>query len=676
VLSRLAAFAVTMLATSACGRGAAPALKAGALQGSNVLLVTIDTLRADRVGAYGSTAGLTPTLDRLAREGLRFDHAYAHVPLTLPSHASLLSALYPAQHGVHDNGAFSLGDVPTLASVLQSARYRTAAFVGAFVLDARFGLNRGFDTYDDRLAGSSADLEVVQRTAEQVLEPAARWIAGEQPSALSPDTSRPGSPERRPPWFAWVHLYDPHEPYDPPAPYRSRYATDPYAGEVAYTDASLGSFLDRLSAAGHLSNTLVVVAADHGESLGDHGERTHGLFAYDATLRVPLVMWAPPRLHSAVATFPARLVDVAPTIVDLVGAAPFAKADGRTLRPFVAGEQPFDDSGSYFEALNANLTRGWAPLRGIVSGGIKLIDLPMPELYDLAADPGELRNLYAQQRDRARPLEASLDRITAAAAASAARPAVDPDAEARLRALGYVVSSAPKPSHAYTAADDPKRLVHLNTALDDAAAMWARGDAASAIAALQSAIKERPDFTIAYDRLAFMLRASGHAADAVALLDRAAREGHADRALLRSLGSSLRDAGDLRRSAAVLDELVRTDPSDLQAADALGQTYARLGKAADAEALFKRVLDRSPNASTTWNNLGSLYLIQQRLADAIAALGRAVEINPTLATAHNGLGVAFARAGQNERAVEEWKKAIELRPGYQDAIQNLQRVQK
>src|SRR5262249_28331086 len=298
---------------------AAPPVKSGAMQGANVLLVTIDTLRADHVGAYGSTAGLTPTLDRLAREGVPFEHAYAHVPLTLPSHTSPLTALYPTQHGGHDNGAFRPGDLPTLATALQSAKYRTAAFVGAFVLDARFGLNRGFDTYDDRLAGSSADLEVVQRTAEQVLEPAFQWIQGNH---QSPITNQP--------FFAWVHLYDPHEPYAAPEPYRSRYTTDPYAGEVAYTDASLGSFLERLRANGHLSNTLVVVAADHGESLGDHGERTHGLFAYDATLRVPLVMWAPPRLAPAVATFPARLVDVAPTILDLVGAAPFAKADGRT----------------------------------------------------------------------------------------------------------------------------------------------------------------------------------------------------------------------------------------------------------------------------------------------------------------------------------------------------------
>jgi len=650
-------------------------LATGALRGANVLLVTIDTLRADRVGAYGSQANLTPTLDRLAAEGLRFDRVYAHVPLTLPSHASLVTGRYPSRHGVHDNGTFTLGDVPTLATALKAAGYRTGAFVGAFVLDARFGLNRGFDVYDDRMAGNSADLEVVQRTAEQVLEPAYQWIGGEQRSSI--DQQRRAISHQ--PFFAWVHLYDPHEPYSPPEPYRSRYAADPYAGEIAYADAALGSFLDRLRASGSLSNALVVVVADHGESLGEHGERTHGLFAYDATLRVPLVIWAPPHIRPAVVSPTARLVDVAPTILDLVGAAALADVDGRTLRPLAAGEQPIDDPGSYFEALNANLTRNWAPLRGIVADGVKLIDLPLPELYDLAADPGEQRNLYAQQRERARPLEARLDRVTSAAATSAARPSIDADAEARLRALGYIASSslgAPKPTRTYTAADDPKQLVHLNTALDDAAAMWSRGDAANAVATLQGVIKNRPDLTIAYDRLAFILRATGRSTDAVAVLDGAARNGHADRALLRSLGSALRDAGDLRRSAAVLEELVRDDGSDLQAADALGQTYARMGRGVDAESLFKRVLERSPNASTTWNNLGALYLVEQRTPAAIDALTRAVAINPTLATAHNGLGVAYARAGQTERAVEEWQKALELRPGYPDALQNLASVQK
>ena len=332
----------------------------------------------------------------------------------------------------------------------------------------------------------------------------------------------------------------------------------------------------------------------------------------------------------------------------------------------------FEDPGSYFEALNANLTRNWAPLTGIVHGGHKLIDLPLPEIYDLAADPGEQRNVYASQRDRARDLEARLDRL-AAGAAPAAPAAVDAETQNRLRSLGYVVASVERKRN-YTAADDPKRLVHLDAALDDAVASWSRGDAARAIETLRAAVRERPDFTVAYDRLAFMLRGSGRVADAVALLDEAARAGHADRPLLRSLGAMLRDAGDLKRSAAVLEPLVRDDPSDVQAADALGQTYARMGRGAQAKEMFERVLAVSPNTAATWNNLGALLLSENRAADAVDAFSKALTINPDLATAYNGLGVAYARLGQTERAVEQWKKALALRPDYADARDNLERA--
>ncbi len=683
---------VGLTAAAACRRQPPPvvaSIASGALHGSNVLLVTIDTLRADYVGAYGSARGLTPTLDEFAAAGLRFEHTYAHVPLTLPSHASLLTASYPTRNGVHDNGTFRLGaSTPTVAEALKRAGYRTGAFIGAFVLDARFGLGRGFDVYDDRVFGRGGDVEFVRRSAEQVLAPAARWItAGDlglraRGSAAEPDGSQHGSPASSAPspqapppspWFAWVHLYDPHEPYESPEPYKSRYAGAPYQGAVAYADAALGQFVASLRRAKALDNTLVVIAADHGESLGEHGERTHGLFAYDSTLRVPLVIWAPARLSAGTFTDTMRLVDVVPTMLDLLGVAPLTGADGRSIRPFATGEQPFDRSASYFEALNANLTRGWAPLTGVVRDRFKVIDLPLPELYDLDVDPGEQRNVYAQQQPRARELEASLDRVVKGAAPATATP-IDADAEARLRSLGYVVASPASPRKSYGAADDPKTLVHLNTALDAAGAAWARGDAQTAVQTLDGVIRERPDFLVAYERIGYILRASGRPDDAVRVLDRAARDGHADRVMLRSLGSALRDSGDLKRSAAVLNELAKSDQSDLETADELGVTLASMGRSADAEREFRRVLAASPNAAETWNNLGSLFLAMKRYPDAAEALQRAIAINPDLASSHNGLGVALAAQGQVDRAIVEWRRALELRPGYADAQYNLDRA--
>ena len=673
---------------SACGRsdqaGGAP-IAAGALRGSNVLLITVDTLRTDRVGAYGSSRGLTPTIDGFAKDGLRFERGYAHVPLTLPSHASLLTASYPTRHGLHDNGTFRLGpSSPTLAEALKRDGYRTAAFVGAFVLDARFGLGRGFEVYDDRMLGRGGDVEFVQRSAEQVLAPAYEWITSggsgfgargsAAPSAQSPAPSpQPPAPS---PWFVWAHLYDPHEPYAPPEPYRSRYAAEPYDGEIAYADATLGAFVENLRRSNALDHTLVIIASDHGESLGEHGERTHGLFAYDATLRVPLVMWAPPQLRPGLFRDTMRLVDVAPTILDLLGAPPLPGVDGRSIRPFAGGGQPFDRPASYFEALNANLTRGWAPLTGVVVDRLKLIDLPVPELYDLDADPGEQRNVYAPQRARARDLETRLDQIARGASPIVPSAPIDAEADARLRSLGYIVASTTQPRKTYGSADDPKTLVHLNVALDEAAASWARGDADAAIRTLRGIVAERRDFMVAYDRLGHVLRATGRIGEAVQVLDEAARGGHADRAILRSLGAALRDAGDLKRSATVLGDLAQGDASDLETADELGVTLAQSGKTAEAERQFRRVLAASPNAAETWNNLGSLFLAAKRYREAADALSRAVAINPDLASAHNGLGVALAAQGDMQRAAAEWTRALALRPGYPDAQYNLDRARK
>jgi len=680
--SRSCGLAALLAICCACGRAArpsAPPIAAGALRGANVLLVTIDTLRADYVGAYGSSRGATPTLDRLAAEGLRFDVVYAHVPLTLPSHTTIMTGTYPFTSGVRDNGSFRFdGARPTLASALKHAGYSTAAFVGAFPVDARFGLNAGFDVYDDNYGSRPAggELSVLERSAEAVLAPAFAWIAAHESVIPNPQSIRdPQSAIRNPnlPWFVWTHLYDPHDPYEPPEPYRSRYAADLYAGEVAYADAALGAFLDRLRSSGALDRTLVVVMADHGESLGEHGERTHGLFAYNATLRVPFVVWAPPIVRPGVVSSPARLVDVMPTILDLVGVDAGGAPDGRSVRPAAAGERAEGDPGSYFEALNANLTRNWAPLSGVVQGGIKLIDLPVPELYDLAADPAEQQNLYARRSDLAKPLERQLDALTARALKPAAGP-VDRETAQRLQSLGYIVAPAPKPARTFTARDDPKNLIGLQNRLDSALDAMKRGDADSAERLLRSVVDERADFTVASERLAFLYHETGQLPRAIATLEAAARSSPADAELLATLGEYLQQANQLDRSAAVLEAAIKVNAAETDAHEKLGVTYTRMRRFADAEREFRAVLAVDPGSPTTYNNLGSLYLTANRNADAIQALTRAIVLDPRLANAHNGLGVAYARGGDVTRAVEEWQEALRLRPDLTDARDNLARV--
>jgi arylsulfatase A-like enzyme/Flp pilus assembly protein TadD len=635
-------------------------LPAGALRGYNVLLVTIDTLRADRVGAYGNTAQLTPAIDRLAAQGLRFDSVRAHAPLTLPSHASLLTGRIPPRHGVRDNGTYRLDPShETLATALKSTGYATGAFVGAFVLDGRFGLTRGFDLYDDQYSQrpSMGRVEVVERRAEEVTSRAAGWILASQG-----------------PWFAWLHLYDPHEPYAPPEPMASRFAAAPYDGEVAYADATLGRLIQQLQDTGRLNRTLVVVASDHGEGLGDHGERTHGLFAYDSTLLVPLVMWCHGAITPAVIEGPAGLIDVAPTVLDLLG-VPWTSGDGRSLRGRVTGEersassQASDVSTTYFEALNANLTRNWAPLTGLVAGGFKLVDLPVPELYDLAADPGESRNVYAQRQEEAKRLERLLDSL--AADAPAAGAAVDTETAARLRSLGYVVAQPSSERKRFTAADDPKNLVSLDAALDDAMKVSGRGDHAAAAVMLRDVIQKRPDLPLAYDRLAFVLRASGRLDEAIAVLEQAASKGFADAPALVTLGTLLQEAGQMDRALAVLQAAIGMNREDLEARNRLGTTYARMGRVDDAEREFKTVLAADPQSAEALTNLGVLYLNANRAPAAIDVLKQAVAADPAARGASNALAAAFARTGNLQQAIEIWRQLLEKVGNDPDVLYNL-----
>ena len=691
VLGPLVTVAIGLWVTRQRSAHETQSLPAGVLRGANVLLVTIDTLRADHVGAYGSSGALTPAIDSLAKDGLRFERTYAHVPLTLPSHTTIMTGTYPFTNGVRDNGSFRFdGARPTLAGTLKQAGYRTGAFVGAFPVDARFGLNAGFDVYDDRYGSRpvGGELSVLERTAEQVLAPAYDWIVGRPSTAISSArgprehsesssgaarASGGGVPASSEKWFAWIHLYDPHDPYEPPEPYRSRYASEPYDGEVAYTDASLGAFLAKLRSASALDNTLVVIASDHGESLGEHGERTHGLFAYDATIRVPLIMWAPRHIQAGVFRDPARLIDIMPTVLDLVGVSAPAAVDGRSLRPYVAGERTYDDGGTYFEALNANLTRNWAPLRGLVQNGLKLIDLPVPELYELGADPGEQRNVYARRTDAAKALERRLDELTANRAAPNPEH-VDADTERRLRSLGYVVGPTSQRARTFTARDDPKNLIGLQNRLDEALEALRSGHPDRAEQLLKQILAERADFTVAYERLAFVYHETGRLPEGIATLETAARGGATDAMTMTTLGGYLQEAGQLDRSAAVLEAALKLNPAETDAHEKLGVTYTRMQKFGEAQREFEQVLEVDPSSAVTYNNLGSMLLASNRNDEAINALSRAVELDPGLANAHNGLGVAYARRGDLPRAAEEWRTALELRPDLRDARDNLARI--
>jgi arylsulfatase A-like enzyme/Tfp pilus assembly protein PilF len=635
-----------------------------------VLLVTIDTLRVDRVGAFGGPAALTPTLDRLAREGLRLTRAYAAAPLTLPSHASILTGVSPPRHGIRANGLFRLGpELPTLATVLKAAGYRTGAFVGAFVLDARFGLNRGFDIYDDFYGEHHAgdDTEGAERRAEEVVRPAAAWITGR---GLAPHSPPSPQPPALSPWFAWVHLYDPHEPYRAPEPYASQH--EPYDAEVAYTDAMVGRLLDDLGSARQLDHTLVVIAADHGESLGDHGERSHGVFAYDVTARVPWIVWAGPRVGRRDWDGLSRLIDLAPTVLDLAAIAP-PQIEGRSLLPAINGDQPVSPP-AYVEAMDANVTRNWAPLTAIVSGHEKFIDLPIPELYDLDADPHEAVNLFGRDGERGRALQALLRMTTAPFAASGAaaeRTRLDAEARARLQALGYIGSAAAGAPRVYTDADDPKALIGPANELNRALLLFKQGNATQAMVTVRALIQAHSGFTTAYGVMASMQRDSGDLGGAIATLEQVVQPGVADQSVLVVLAGYLQEAGAAAKSAALLEAVVAQHPDYADAYNSLGVAYSRLGRHDRAQSAFRKVLDLDPTSATAYENLGVDASASGELAAARDDLERALTLDPGLAGAHNALAAVLMRQGRQQDALEHWRKAVQLNPRLYDALYNL-----
>jgi arylsulfatase A-like enzyme len=556
----------------------------------NVLVVTIDTLRADALSVYGGPAQ-TPNLDRLASHGARFTFAHAHTVVTLPSHTSILSGLLPYEHGVRDNSGFRVkSGTPTLATRLKARGFSTGAFVGGFPLTKRFGLTPGFDTYDDQMPEMRGAIEISmpERRADVVVGRALDWIGRQNGK-----------------FFAWVHVYDPHSPYRPPEEFLAQYAQQPYYGEVAFVDRALGPLFDRLAALPR--PTLVIVTADHGESLGEHGELTHGMFAYEPTLHVPLIVAKVAKdqdTKGLVIDAAVRHIDIVPTVLDAIGADKDTMLQGASLLPVIdAGDR--GDRPSYFESMTYNLVRGWAPLRGVLQAGNKYIDLPLPELYDLAGDPHEQVNLIGAQRDRAQVLVNLLRGYNTAAPNRPGRESAD--ATAALRSLGYVSGSAPVKAR-YSESDDPKRLVQIDNDLHRATELTEKGRRDEAITALQSVIARRPDTADAYLSLAYAYWDSGQPQPAIAVLEQGLKAGAPDRDIRIRLGLYLAEShSDAGRAITLLEGL---STEDVEALNGLGVAYGDAGRAADAARAFQRILALDPTNGLAWQNLAAIALQQ------------------------------------------------------------------
>lgn len=580
---RTPSLAAVLLLAVACGGEATPPGDQPAGSSSrgrpDILLISIDTLRADRVGAYGAAAARTPVIDRLASRGALFQSAFSPVPITLPAHASLLSGLNPPTHTVRDNGSFRLPEeVVTLSERLREGGWATAAFIGGLPLMRAGGLDQGFDLYDDAIAvrrlDSAGRATRPERRADEVLDLARRWL-------LQQPDDRPA--------FALIHLYDPHSPYEQPLPGAM---TPSYEGEIAYVDAALGRFFDALGADGRWGRALTIVTADHGEGLGEHGEQTHCIFVYDSTLRVPLIVHWPGVVEPRSIAGSVGLIDVTPTLLDLLALPPLSGAEGVSLAETLRRGAAAPPRELYFESLFGELRFGWAPLRGLREDGLKYIAAPRPELYDVERDPRELEDRWSADSVAAADLAARLLEI---GTGGATRVRLDPEAARALASLGYV-SAPPAPGAAEGQAPDPKDQIHVYEGFQLAHEEFLGGRAAEALTRmedLEPALRRSPYFYLEWGNMAAGAERWSLAADAY--VKSLTLDGTQADALL-NLGVARMKLGKFPDAAKQFEALLLAHPDHATGHLYLGVVQAKhLGDTTAARHHFERFVQLAPD---------------------------------------------------------------------------------
>ncbi len=663
--------------------------------GPHLLLITLDTTRADRLGTYGYSGARTPVLDSLAASGIVWESAYTVAPVTLPAHASLLTGLYPAEHGVHTNGHGRLGaGIRTLAEVLKRQGYDTAAFVGALVLDGKFGLDRGFDVYDDDFSGDEPTVDLFHRSrqGQAVVDAALTWLAG----------------ERAQPFFCWVHLYDPHAPYLAHIDlFGDEFQDRPYDAEIAYCDQQIGRLVEFLKGHELESRTLIVVVGDHGESLGEHSERTHGSTLYNSTMRVPLIFRQQTRIASGRRVAEqVSLVDVAPTILDLLGAGASWKTTGKSrIREFAGC--PAEPRSCYGATDEPFLMNGWSPLRSLVEGRWKYIRTTRAELYDIASDPAELHDLSASQPEQVRAMALRLTEFETQLIARAAVEVKLSSAERRaLTSLGYAGGTGPiSADSSPTGLPDVKDMLPFDRLAEEAVDLIASGAIDAGIQQLEEITLRAPSYTTAKLYLGNALRKKNDLDKAESVFRSLvesrsdARDGH------YGLGLVFLDQGRTDDARSEFLKTLEADPEFGEAHHTLAVVFMQIGRADEAlrhldallaidgrhaagfqlrafllanygridEAIadYHRALVLAPDSAGAHHNLGVLLADHGPVAEARRHLTQAVELNPQRAELFYALGALLVREGEYEEAIQRLTQALNLNPGYAAAQERL-----
>lgn len=628
----------------------------------NVLLISIDTIRPDRLSCYSRQYLRTPHIEELASQGVVFERAFAHTPTTLPSHVNILVGTTPLYHGVHDNSKFKLdGGFLTLAEYLKEQGYSTGAFIGAFPLDSRFGLSQGFDVYDESYPSeSTTPFSAPERRAEKVIEAAVDWLSAQRTR-----------------WFAWIHLWDPHTLYSPPEPFLTEFKDDPYSGEVAYVDTELGKLFDFLEKKDSRQNTIIVLTGDHGESLGEHGELTHSYFAYNSTLWVPLIITFPGQDSGRVGDYVCH-IDIFPTVCDILQMDKPPFLQGTSLVPLMRGEK-IQKRAIYFESLTPYYNRGAAPLRGFIEGGKKFCDTPLPEFYDLETDFNEENNLIqnVDVDEYKKKLMALMERLSSNQAEHV--PAeMDREALEKLRSLGYISSSASITKEAYGPDDDLKTLLPFQQKLDEAVVLFDEGKTEQSVELLEEIISKKKDLAQAYLNLFTIYKSQGRHGKSLELLDEGFKYSPENYDIALAYGMVLLHEGQLDKSIEVLQKALMLIDFDPKLWDYLGVAYWRKGEEQKALKHYSKALALDPTYAMAYSNLGALYFSKfsrtgerTDYARSMEYLKKAIEHDPDLAIAYRGLGTGYRVAGRIDDAITIWKKAIELNPADDFVLLNL-----
>jgi arylsulfatase A-like enzyme/Tfp pilus assembly protein PilF len=661
----IAGVGVTAAAVVWLARGPLRHVPRAAASRPNLLLVSIDTLRPDHLGCYGYAAARTPRLDALAKSGLLFENATTVMPLTLPAHSSLMTGAFPAHHGVRDNGGFYLSESETtLAEVLRGRGYRTGGFVSCFVLDSRWGISQGFETYFDDFDLSKNEgggMDTIQRRGDETEAKAEEWLRED--------------PER--PFFAWVHLYDPHAPYAAPESYAAsfpRTAVGAYDAEIAWTDSVVGRLLDSLAADGRLGRTVVVVVGDHGESLGEHEEPSHGFFIYDATIRIPLIV-AGPAVPARSVAGPVRIVDVLPTALELLGVPVPPAVQGQSLLGLVGGRGP--DLPGFAESWYPRYHYGWSELQAIRDSRYKLIRAPRRELYDLGEDPHEIHDIAQQDPARADAMEKALlalrARVESQAAAKGPAP-VDPETEERLEALGYVSGSATASFLEDRPRGDPKDKIELYNLLKEAGGASAEGRVSDAIAKVERALQSDPTIVEAHMLLGNFLSKSKRHDDAVAAYRRALALDPEHQGSLFGLALAYKSLGRMKEAEAGFERARQLDPRASKPLWQLADVWMQAGQFDRAEGALKEGLSRKVDRPSFLLKLAECHIEMKRYDEAEASLREVLAARPDMAVAHYDMALVHEARGATGKAMAEYEAELRNRPTAYRASFNLAKL--